>query len=136
MVIKDSLSLEQDGITVASFPGIFFCGLNPVLYFQGYEGSLIKLTSKQARPPGPEPTENDPSSEPEGPGLWARRLRAPPPPSGQKVRARARDSGTERAWDAPRTRPPRVEEEPAGLRPSPPRLPTYPGAVGEGKCQE
>lgn len=89
-----------------------------------------------ARPPGPEPTENDPSSELEGPGLWARRLRAPPPPSGQKVRARARGSGAERAWDAPRTRPPRVEEEPAGLRPSPPRLPTYPGAVGEGKCQE
>ena len=25
----------------------FFCDLNPVLYFQGYEGSLIKLTSKQ-----------------------------------------------------------------------------------------
>lgn len=47
MVIKDSLSLDQDGITIAIFPGIFFCGLNPVLYFQGYEGSLIKLTSKQ-----------------------------------------------------------------------------------------
>lgn len=80
-----------------------------------------------ARPPGPEPTESDPSSEPEGSGLGAR---DPPPPSGQKVRARARDSGAERAWDAPRTRPPEVEEEPAGLRPPPPWLPTYRGAGG------
>lgn len=47
MVIKDSLSLEQDGITIAFFLAYCFCGLNPVLYFQGYEGSLIKLTSKQ-----------------------------------------------------------------------------------------
>lgn len=48
MVIKDSLSLEQDGITIAFFSWrIVFCGLNLVLYFQGCEGSLIKLTSKQ-----------------------------------------------------------------------------------------
>lgn len=48
-MIKDSFLLEQDTITVAFFPYYSFFGLNLVLYFQGYEGSLIKLTSKQVR---------------------------------------------------------------------------------------
>lgn len=62
-----------------------------------------------ARPPGPEPTENDPSSELEGPGLWARRLRAPPLPQGRRCalgrEARARRGpGTPRAPALPEWR--------------------------------
>lgn len=86
-----------------------------------------------ARPPGPEPTESDPSSKPEGSGLGAR---DPPPPSGQKVRARARDSarrgpGTPRAPALPKWR---RSLPVSGLHHPGSRLTAVLGAGG--KCQE